>query len=85
MHGQRRHAEDRMPGAVSSKVHQGAKGIACSPVVHARHDGAQVRKLRLLNQVAHCNCGAGQLAPSGGILHATAQRRAVQPRRAHQP
>ena len=47
--GQRRHAEDGEARAVGRKVHERAKGVPRSPVVHAGHRGAQVRKLRLLH------------------------------------
>ena len=49
--------ENGVPRAVGRKVHQRAKGVARPPVVHVAHDGAQVRKLRLLHQVAHCRRG----------------------------
>lgn len=49
--------EDGVAGAISCKVHQRAKGVPRPPVVHVAHDGAQVRKLRLLHQVPHCRRG----------------------------
>jgi hypothetical protein len=49
--------EDGMPRPICRKVHERAKGEAGAAVVHVAHDGAQVRKLGLLNQVAHCGRG----------------------------
>lgn len=52
--------EDGVPRSVRRKVHERAKGVARTPVVHVAHDGAQVRKLSLLHQVAHCGREGGR-------------------------
>jgi hypothetical protein len=61
--GQRGQAEDGVPRTVGRKVDQRAKGVARPPVVHVGHDGAEVRKLSLLHQVAHCRGGGGGRSP----------------------
>lgn len=58
--------EDGVPCAVGGKVDKRPKGEACAAVVHPTHDGAQVRKLSLLYQVAHCGRGGGEDRACGG-------------------
>ena len=79
--GERREAEDGVPSAVGGKVDEGTKGVPRAAVVHPAHDRAQVRKLRLLHEVAHRDGGRGQLAAQRRVLHAAAERGAVQARR----
>ena len=47
--GQGGQAEDGEPCAVAGEIHQCAKGIACPPVMHVGHGGAEMGKLGLLH------------------------------------
>ena len=57
----------------------------CPPVVHRRHDRAQVRKLRLLHQVPHRHGRTRKITPRRRILHPARLRRLVQPRLQRRP
>lgn len=59
LYRQRRQREDGEPAAIGRKVHKGAEWVPRAPVVHARHDGAQVRVLRLLHLRGWNRAGGG--------------------------
>lgn len=74
MNAQWAQAQYGKPSTITCKIHQRAKWIASTPMVHVGHDGAQVGEMRTLDEVSYGHSGWGEVVAECGVFDTPSQR-----------